>query len=368
MRKFLVQTVDGEPLPNMQVELSGVTLQTTDEEGVVWLPMTDGTLYDFKMRDLFTPRHFGPGYDNQPGDYWYHAYAEKLPENERHPIPGSSPVVYGMEPPFGMYARVILMKRYVCDAKTIFAPPGSSFVVDTCRQTTCGCAIPTENFPYGDDTFALVTELAGLVKSYGAKYGVPPVAIAGGIADEYNTRQGLHMLVDWFQDYLVIRWLPDIAIRVDVWYGADSRLANSTKNDLGKGNINLAKAMQLYKDNPDAFSGRKMNYHDLVKYICSDEGTVHLATLAILEGKRVLDPHLAGLTPQKKEAIYVTFYKQGLPMMKRFHDRVQAECKARGVSEADCAQLDAASVPAPGEGCRVCLQRPRFLQALGLPP
>ena len=50
------------------------------------------------------------------------------------------------------------------------------------------CAIDAgePNYPYDNETFALIRRLAWQIKHHAKKQGVPPIAVAGSIADEYN--------------------------------------------------------------------------------------------------------------------------------------------------------------------------------------
>jgi hypothetical protein len=57
-----------------------------------------------------------------------------------------------------------------------------------------------------------------------------------------------------------------------------------------------------------------------------------------------------GYPPEKKEAVYVSYFKQGPA---RYVGKFAARLK-----------VDPAAQPRPGEGCRVCLQRERMLLAL----
>jgi hypothetical protein len=56
------------------------------------------------------------------------------------------------------------------------------------------------NYPYDAHTFALISSLANQIKNFSAKHNVPPIAVAGSIADEYNVQRGLRRVWDWFQD------------------------------------------------------------------------------------------------------------------------------------------------------------------------
>jgi hypothetical protein len=349
--KIHVQTIEGKPLRNMQVELTGSFLKLTDANGDVWAPMETGHVYDLKVRDQYSPHCFGPTYDPGPGDFWYHAYATKvLDPSERHVVKGSDPPVYGVFTPVTVYPIVVVMKQFACPPARVYAAPNACSVVATTCETRCGCSYPKENFPYHDETFELVKQMAELVNNYAKKYNVPPVAIAGSIADEYNTRTGFKAMLDWLQDDVVISNLPNWTIKVDVFFGFNSRLLNSTKNDLGVGNIKLETAKKIYDAYRDQFANTSMNYADLVAYIMTNEGTIHLTTLYLAEAMRKLDPYMNGYTPEKKEAVYVTYFKQGPDnYMSRFEARLK---------------VDSGAQPKPGEGCRVCLQRERMLLAL----
>jgi len=213
------------------------------------------------------------------------------------------------------------------------------------------CDTPTENYPYRAETFTLVTRLAPLIKAYSKRFDVPPIAVAGSIADEFNTRTGLRSVVDWFQDHVLIGHMPNFAIEIDVWVGADSKWLNSTKHDLGDGNIKLETAKEIYERYKSSFERQDMDYSDLVDYIRSDQGTVHIAALVIKEAKAQLGEYVKDYSEGTQEAVYVTFYKQG-PSYKRRFLAARAQDTTRPLK--------------PGEGCRVLLQRDRFVKALGL--
>jgi hypothetical protein len=45
------------------------------------------------------------------------------------------------------------------------------------------CIKPTDNFPYRADTFSLIKKLSPMIIEYSRQYNVPPIAVAGAIAD-----------------------------------------------------------------------------------------------------------------------------------------------------------------------------------------
>ena len=145
--------------------------------------------------------------------------------------------------------------------------------------------------------------------------------------------------------------MPNFFIEADAWIGFNSKFLNATKHDIGKGNIKLQTAKDIYDRYKHTFKHKSMDYAELVDYILTDRGTIHVATLVIKKAKQELDQYLNDYPDEVKEAIYVTYYKQGSSYVQRFRN-------AR--SNDDHHRLK------PGEGCRVLLQRDRFIVALKL--
>jgi hypothetical protein len=223
--------------------------------------------------------------------------------------------------------------------------------LDLDLEKPCTCAASKDNFPYAATTFALLTSIKDLVLAYAQQYDVPPVAVAGAIADEYNTQTGMKGAFDWLQDNVLLNFIPNFAIEFDAFVGSGSKLLNATKHDIGIGNVKLETAKQLYDLYPGAFAQKNWGYSDLVDYLRTDEGTVHIASLVIVRGRQLFDPYLTLYSNKRREAVYVTYYKQGPAYLQRYQDAL-----AR----------DPNHLLIPGEGCRVCRQRDKILQALGL--
>jgi hypothetical protein len=217
------------------------------------------------------------------------------------------------------------------------------------------CEFVSPNLAYSEETFALVRRIAPLVLRQSALNQVPPIAVAGSIADEFNTRQSMfRSVVDWFQDDVLLNYMPNAFIKLDVKMGINSKLLNSTKHDLGKGNIKLETAREIYMNNRGKFAQDLSDWSVLVDFIRSEEGTVQIASLVIRQGKDLLSAHLAGLPEDVLEAVLVTYYKQGPSYAQRFRTRQSG------------AVANAAKYIRPGEGCNVLVQRERFAAALGL--
>ena len=220
--------------------------------------------------------------------------------------------------------------------------------IDNC---SCDCKTPEENYPYSENTFSKIKEIKELIKLYAKKYSVPPVAIAGSIADEYNiiNESNSAKLINWLQDDIVINFMPNFAIEFDVYVGGSSKLNNATKHDLGIGNIKLETAKKLYDQYQQEFKAKNWNYKDIVNYIQSNEGTVHLAALVIKKAQEMLEKYIFDYCECKKEAVLVTYYKQGENYINKFLQNKKQNPSHR---------------IKPGEGCRVCLQRESILKSL----
>ncbi|KQT21512.1 hypothetical protein ASG22_15260 [Chryseobacterium sp. Leaf405] len=219
------------------------------------------------------------------------------------------------------------------------------------KKCTCNCLNPKENFPYTENTFNKIKEIATLINYYSSKYSVPAVAIAGSIADEYNiiNESDSGKFINWLQDDIVINFMPNFAIEFDVYIGGTSKLNNATKHDLGIGNIKLETAKKLYDQYKTEFKRNDLNYKDIVSYIQSNEGTVHLATLVIRKAQGLFEKYVSEYCNCKKEAVYVTYYKQGDLYLKKFLAAKKNNPKHKIL---------------PGEGCRVSLQREKIINSL----
>jgi hypothetical protein len=207
------------------------------------------------------------------------------------------------------------------------------------------------NYPYDRQTFDLIAQLADQIRHCSAVHCVPPVAVAGSIADEYNVQRGLRRLWDWFQDRVVLQHMPAAWIARDFEIGFKSRLFNVTRNDIGRANINIATAREMYLKYRNAFPKELGDWSELVDYILSDHGCVVVATLVISQGQQDLARWLVGRPLEVQEALLVTYFKQGPSYIDRFIARLASHPSA---------------VLEPGEGCRVFHQRAAFLTALRL--
>lgn len=134
---------------------------------------------------------------------------------------------------------------------------------------------PGKKHAYSDYTLGYLVENKDQILEESKKAGVPPIAVAMAIGDELQTRSDtpykLKGHVDTYQD-LVAMHLP---------------VPDGTGGDIGPGNIRKGTAKEIRDE-------EKWNMSDmeLQKYILSDEGTAHLAALAMKKVSKTMDPHL----------------------------------------------------------------------------
>jgi len=213
------------------------------------------------------------------------------------------------------------------------------------------CVKPTENFPYRADTFELIKKIAPMVNFFSRVNLVPPVAVAGAIADEYNTRTFPKSVVDWFQDEVLLNWMPSSWIELDAKIGSDSKFLNATKHDIGIGNIKIETAKRIYETNKQGFGKKLNNWSELVDYLRTPCGSVHIASLVIRKGQSLLANYINTYSQDMKEAVLVTYYKQGPSYVSRYLSNKTKDTEKQIF---------------PGEGCRVYFQREKIKAALGI--
>ncbi len=177
------------------------------------------------------------------------------------------------------------------------------------------------------------------------------IAVAGAIADEYNTRVGFKGIFDWAQDEILLNWMPNSFISFDAKFGINSKWLNSTKHDIGVGNIQLKTGMRIYEQYKNKFGKKINNWEELVDYIRTDKGTVHIASLVIKRAQFLFAPYVKNYPNELKEAVFVTYYKQGPLYLARFRSK-PPHARNKRIT--------------PGEGCRTYYQRDEFKKALGM--
>ncbi|EBR4601083.1 hypothetical protein B2J39_23230, partial [Salmonella enterica] len=233
----------------------------------------------------------------------------------------------------------------------------------------CTCGKPIENYPFQRPVFDWLKEISILIIKYSERLTVPPVAVAGALADEYNTRfmpdySYAKKQLDYLQDEVIPKGKyteypepqnnemssRDLERQYETMKKNDpdninrtifDRLSNTVAGDYGKGNISLRTAYDMYDEEFDNF--HEMSRLDILRYLVTDEGTVHFAALSIKKALNVMSTYIQDLPPRKQEAVLITYFKQGDNYRRKFINRSlknNPNAKIRS-----------------GEGCRTCFQR-----------
>jgi hypothetical protein len=235
--------------------------------------------------------------------------------------------------------------------------------------------------PYAKETLDKIGELAPFISGYSKKYGVPPLAVAGAIANEYDTRFDLTPKAvshyDALQDWLVPRVTGErgpLTTRLDrnrllPAYAGSPTWLNS---DIGPANIHLATALQLWHSNPGELPASVHDYPSLARYVVSNEGTAQLAAKYISWAQREFDNSLGNtqrpLSPHDKAALYIDYFRKGPD---RLHDqwvgRLQSEYGDDLANQlvSGALPLRTHDLPRPVDGVRAIVNRHALEGRLG---
>lgn len=115
--------------------------------------------------------------------------------------------------------------------------------------------------------------------------------------------------------------MPSSFIALDAKAEFGSKWLNATKHDIGIGNIKLETAKRVYERNKNSFGKRINNWEELVDYLRTDNGTIHIATLVIKRAQFLFGPYVKNYPDELKEAVFVTYYKQGPSYLVRFRSK-----------------------------------------------
>jgi len=219
------------------------------------------------------------------------------------------------------------------------------------REIICPCDPDTKTF-YDVKTFRFVTSIKSLIRSVARSRGVPILAVAGAIADEYNTRRGVRVVIDSTQD-AVIDVLPELFIDVDRFFDIKAKLLNTLENDVGSANIKVRTALELVQSGELTVPGSPISdvqVNVIVDFLLTKRGTVETAIAVIEKAQRLFGRHLGQHSDALSEAVLVEYFKQGDSYYSRFSDAL-----ATNPDHKVC----------PGDGgCRVLHNRDRILEAL----
>jgi hypothetical protein len=180
------------------------------------------------------------------------------------------------------------------------------------RGLSCACD-KSAVFGYDAQTFRYIRRIGSLIKSAAKDKAVPQIAVAGSIADEYNTRRGHRVALDAAQDALLDS-LSEFSIDVDRFFDIDSKFLNAMENDVGMANINVRTALELVQSGELSVPGSPQSsprVTRIIDYLLTNRGTARTAAAVIGRAQGLFGPHLGGYSSAMQEAVLVTYFKQG---------------------------------------------------------
>lgn len=221
--------------------------------------------------------------------------------------------------------------------------------------TTCACS---DESKYSEGTIAFIWAVGNSVKRFASQYEVSAPAVAGAIADEYETQD----MIDAFQEYFYqargeTRLETEQSLDIKTGYGKADKLLNVLENDIGPGNIKIRTALKIKRAEIAREKGKKpedvnVSLTDLIDELMTPSGTAKYAAAYIAEAKAKFSGHenFKIYPPPAAETIYVSYYKQG--------ENYYTEW-AKNPSDPPC----------PGSGgCRFYANRDRIVEALSTSP
>ncbi len=241
---------------------------------------------------------------------------------------------------------------------------------------------------YIEGAFGLVGEAKNSIHAAAKAAGIPAISIAGAIVDESNRRiqkDGTGLL-DTGQDFIAILKPSLEKVRKNFKnpdHDPGIIFPNRIQHDIGPGNFGIRTALPLFekyilenkldedKDRsltPEEKNLRQQMQKFLYKHVdkhaseqekweayvnnmlLTTEGTAWLAAAEILRGKTKLEEHnaLDGLSDLEKEAVLMTWYKQGDNYLVKYLDKTKK--KKRPIQ--------------PGEGARLFHYYDKFKEIL----
>jgi hypothetical protein len=168
--------------------------------------------------------------------------------------------------------------------------------------------------PLSEDTIETLKRSYLLISDYGEKYDVPKEVVLAAIGSEINRRIYINRVTDYIQNWVFssvfcTNWLVNYLIEE----------RSLPQNDLGLGNISLRTAWRIIENNKRDFPMIE-DKKDMVDYLLTDEGNIHIACLIIKEGETLLKDYCHNTSKVEEHAIYYSYYKQG----ERFYFRYKA--------------------------------------------
>lgn len=165
--------------------------------------------------------------------------------------------------------------------------------------------------PISENTLEALNQHKAVILFFADKYDIPEEAIAASIGSEINRRIYINKITDYLQDIFFASSLcSESILESSLNLEIDSRYINISKQDIGLGNIKFETAWNVFLNNSNELSNISSK-KDLVNYLLTDYGNIHIASLVIMEAKSLFSKHCVEMDEISRNNVYYSYYKQG---------------------------------------------------------
>lgn len=236
---------------------------------------------------------------------------------------------------------------------------------------------PKENYPFDKKTYEFLGKNKGAINSAAEKFGISPEAVAGAIGDEFNRSGPGDKLQDQYIKLDADLGEVEENIRDGHTKGTWNKgMFRPAAHDIGPGNMNVTTLHGMFVDRVengdnddklkqelagviDPKASREDQWKQYVEYATTPEGTATLSAAHMEDAAEKLEPHMEGLSQEEKDAVLVTYYKQGSDYLKKYQDKVgQYTAKKAGADSKNYRPIK------PGEGVGLLYQINKIRSAI----
>ena len=185
--------------------------------------------------------------------------------------------------------------------------PGDAFA-----GVPCSC-VPNAQGPIAPWSLDYITDIAPTIAQVARDRGVPPLALAGAIAEEYETRQGFHWWIDIIQDN-VLPLYPEWAIDLGRIPDFHNKAQNLLEHDIGNANIHVRTALEQVEAGRLQVSGSPptdAQVNVIVDFLLEERGMVEASASVLAQGQELFGPYIGAYDAGYQDAVLIDFFNIG---------------------------------------------------------
>lgn len=158
-----------------------------------------------------------------------------------------------------------------------------------------------------------VTAIAPTIEGVAQRRNVPPLALAGAIAEEYDSRRGPHSFVDWWQD-TVLPLYPEWTIDFQRIPDFHNKAQNLLEHDISNANIHVRTALEqveagrlVVPRSPPSDAQVSL----IVDFLMTERGMVEASGAVIEQGQSLFGPYIGSYDAGYQDAVLIDFFNIG---------------------------------------------------------